>query len=582
MAENTNNKDVIYVDIDDEITTIIDKMNLSKARIVALVLPKRATVFQSVVNMKLLKRRAEAANKHLVLITSEAGLMPLAGAVGIHVAKTPQSKPEIPTGPTTDDLPEDIQEEPLALMAGEFDAAEVAQKPVSELAGAAPASSVTPEETIELDDDTPVGDSSAVDDGAKIASAAETADAAKDTKKAPKQPGNKKLRIPNFEKFRLRLVLLGLLVILLLVGLFVALKVLPKATIDIKTNSSNVNSSVDLVLDTSANAVDASQSTLPAKTEQQQKTYTGQAPATGKKNTGGTSHGSITMSTCVTNPSDLNNVPAGTGVSTNGLTYITQQNATFQFAGNGNNCFKFQADNVNIAAQAPGAQYNVDNSDFSVAGHPDYSANGSSAGGSDNIVKVVQQSDIDNAKQKLSSQDASALKQQLQQSLQNDDLYPLPATFTTNDSNVTSSAKAGDQTDNVTVSEDVTYTMFGVQKADLQKIITYNVDQQIDPSKQSILDDGLSSAKFSINGKPSGSQAKVSMQVTSVAGPHLDANKLKQQVAGKKSGDIQSIIKNNPGVTDVTVHYSPFWVSATPSNPNKITIVFEKPPVTNK
>src|SRR5579884_3157174 len=92
-------KDTIYVDIDDEITGIIDKVKASDGKVVALVLPKRAGVFQSIVNMKLLKRAADESKKNLVLITSEAGLLPLAGASGIHVAKTLTSKPEIPAGP---------------------------------------------------------------------------------------------------------------------------------------------------------------------------------------------------------------------------------------------------------------------------------------------------------------------------------------------------------------------------------------------------------------------------------------------------------------------------------------------------
>src|SRR5580693_8910099 len=94
-----NDKDTIYIDIDDEITGIIDKLRNSKGKVVALVLPKRATVFQSVVNMKLLKRAADAEKKNAVLITSEAGLLPLAGIAGVHVAKTLTSKPEIPLPP---------------------------------------------------------------------------------------------------------------------------------------------------------------------------------------------------------------------------------------------------------------------------------------------------------------------------------------------------------------------------------------------------------------------------------------------------------------------------------------------------
>jgi hypothetical protein len=110
-----SNKDTIYIDIDDEITGIIDKLRASNGKIVALVLPKRASVFQSIVNMKLLKRAADESKKNLVLITSEAGLLPLAGASGIHVAKTLTSKPEIPTGPASDeDLDEVVdQDEPV-------------------------------------------------------------------------------------------------------------------------------------------------------------------------------------------------------------------------------------------------------------------------------------------------------------------------------------------------------------------------------------------------------------------------------------------------------------------------------------
>src|SRR4051812_45143776 len=92
-------KDTIYVDVDDDITTIIDKVEAAKAKIVALVLPKRAGAMQSVVNMRLLKRSAENAGKNVVLITGEASLLPLAGAAGLHVAKSLQSKPIVPPAP---------------------------------------------------------------------------------------------------------------------------------------------------------------------------------------------------------------------------------------------------------------------------------------------------------------------------------------------------------------------------------------------------------------------------------------------------------------------------------------------------
>ena len=64
------------------------------------------------------------ANKNLVLVTSEAGLMPLAGSVGLYVADSPNSKPVIPPAPAgPSDEPEDI-DEPLNITDGSSDTPE--------------------------------------------------------------------------------------------------------------------------------------------------------------------------------------------------------------------------------------------------------------------------------------------------------------------------------------------------------------------------------------------------------------------------------------------------------------------------
>jgi hypothetical protein len=67
------------------------------------------------------------------------------------------------------------------------------------------------------------------------------------------------------------------------------------------------------------------------------------------------------------------------------------------------------------------------------------------------------------------------------------------------------------------------------------------------------------------------------MQTTVVAGPDIDTDALAKQVVGKKSGDAEKIIKAYPGVVDVTIHYSPFWVTSMPHGADQITIVIEKP-----
>ena len=63
----TMNKDVIYIEPEDDITDIITKIENSKEKIVALVPPKKAGVFRSVVNIKLVSKVGATAEKTIVL-----------------------------------------------------------------------------------------------------------------------------------------------------------------------------------------------------------------------------------------------------------------------------------------------------------------------------------------------------------------------------------------------------------------------------------------------------------------------------------------------------------------------------------
>jgi hypothetical protein len=572
-----NGKDVVYIDVDDEITGVIDKVTSANAKVVALVLPKRATVFQSIVNMKLLKKRAEAAKKNIVLITSEAGLMPMAGVVGLYVAPTLQSKPEIPdASAATSEMPEDVDEGPVS-MGGDFDATQAGGTPVGKLAASQEPSiaklSDDDDGSFELDNsELPEGDT----EGDINALAA-----AGGSGKAAKQKKDKHLKVPNFNRFRMLIFGFIGLIILLIIAFFVANRILPKAQINVKTNTSSVNANLSPTLDTNATTVDLTKDTIPAQTQQQTKTSTEQVAASGKQNNGVKATGGVTLSIPC---SDVNfasgppTVPAGAGLSNAGLTFITQS-ATQLSNQHGSifdpNCTFSGA--TNVTAQQGGSQYNVNNGTFTVAGSPNITGSGSTSGGTDNIVTVVQQADIDAATNKLKNDmNADAVKTQLEQNLQSNGLYPIQATFFSSTPNISPSVQAGTQADNVTVTESITYTMYGAKQSDIQTVLDGSINSQIDTSKQSIQDDGLSQSAFSVPSPGTGNTLDISLQTTATIGPHMNLASLKSQVEGKRSGDIKTYISSLPGVTDVQVKLSPFWVSSAPKNPSKITIKFEK------
>ena len=76
-------KDVIYIDTEDDITAIIGKVKDSSQKIVALVPPKRIGAMQSAVNLKLVQRAAEQAGKRLVIITGNQALSTLAASASL-------------------------------------------------------------------------------------------------------------------------------------------------------------------------------------------------------------------------------------------------------------------------------------------------------------------------------------------------------------------------------------------------------------------------------------------------------------------------------------------------------------------
>ncbi|MEI8338472.1 MAG: hypothetical protein WCF91_00910 [bacterium] len=546
-------KDTIYVDIDDEITTVIDKVKSSDAKVVALVLPKRAGVFQSIVNMKLLKRAAEADKKNLVLITSEAGLLPLAGAAMIHVAKTPSSKPEIPEGPDMEDSNEPIEADALS--------EEDINKPVGELAQGTSADEM---ETLTLPDK----------------------DASDDEHLPPKKKDfkpkkDKKLAVPNFDKFRLYLLIGGGTLLVLLIGFLCGTFIFNRATINIQTNAAKVNVDKDLNLSTTARSMDTKTNTLPAKLAQEQKTYTAQATATGQKNTGNKASGSVKMTACSKDASLPSALAAGSGVSSSGQTYITQQTTKFSDTGKSDGsriCYEALSSTA-IVAQSGGTAFNGA-STFSVPGRSDITASLASAvsGGTDNIVTVVNQTDINTAKSKISPSD-SDMRKKLQSKIKSDNYYPINSTYSAGTPNITTSVEAGQPANTVTVTETITYTMFGVRENDINSILEADINKQLDNKSQGILDNGLSTANFTVNNQ-NNTSAQLSISATASVGPQVNVDDIKQQSLGKKPGEVRAILETNQDITKVDIKLSPFFVSSIPNSDKKVNVVIVKPTLT--
>ncbi len=532
------NKDIIYIDVDDDITAIIGKVKDSNEKIVALVPPKRIGVLQSAVNLRLLQRAATSTSKHLVLITNNPALMALAASAKLPVAKNAQSKPEIP--------------EIAALEIDDGD-------------------------DIIKGDELPVGDHAKIGNPAERETSTDKAAASLMMKKAtppadgatPAKPKAKKgSRVPNFSNFRKRFVFGGIAAALLLIFAVWALVFAPRATVVITARTTDTNVSKTITL-APTGTTSFSSGTVKSIRQEQKKAATVEFDGTGQKDVGTKASGTVSFST-----RDIENlgtiIPAGTQLtSSSGLVYATSQAVTLSLS-------NYRGANASVAAVENGDKYNA--ASGALSGSPSgvsASFTGPTSGGTTKMVTIVTAEDVQRASEQLATQEDAAIKAQLKSAFGGDVTVIETSYGAAKADPVSSPAVGAEVSGKARLSTEITYSMVGVAKAELTKYLDSAVKEAIsDQPDQRVYDNGNGKASFT-DFVTEGDATRVRLVANGKVGPSINDNEIKDQVKGKQFGDIQTDIEAIQGVQEVDVKFFPFWVRTVPGDTKKITIEFK-------
>ena len=540
------NKDVIYIDVEDDITAIIGKVKASKEKVIALVPPKRTGVLQSAVNLRILQRTAKTGGKHIVLITNDHTLLPLAAAAALPVAKNLQSKPEVP--------------EIAALKVDDDDdIIDGSQLPVGEHAAAAAA-------TKQAEKHIPV-DSAA--DKKPYAAPPRSGE----SPRKPKAAG----KVPNFGSFRKRLILIGAAVILLIAFLVWAIFFAPRAIVEItaKTSSENISTSVQLAQNAQT---DATKGTIKAVQVEEKIDASVDFQATGTQEQGEAASGSMTLSKGT--PNDVT-VPTGTGFSSGDCTFVTREQVTVPGATPGRwNGTGFTTtpgtETVSVKATAIGEQCNLDARSYSSTIGGISARGGSMTGGSKKTLKIVTQADVQKASEQIAQQNNSDVKAKLEAKF-GKNIKVIDSSLRTLKADTAPSPQVGQEAPNGTakLTSSVTYAMNGVSTSELESFIDKAALAKLSKeSDQRVYDSGAGSAQLA-DFAATDTGGTANLTATAKVGPQINDDDIKKRTAGKKFGDIQSDLKSIQGVDNVEVHFWPFWVSTVPSDPAKVDIQFK-------
>lgn len=521
-------KDIIYVDIEDDITSIIEKVKKADSSIVALVPPKRIGVLQSVVNLKLLQRAGETAKKRVVMITSDPALTALAAGAMIPIARNLQSKPEIPTAALLDEVDDDV-------ITGEEN-----------------------DSTTDVSDNVDVTTPTAIVAGGVPTTSVASAARANARRSGP--------RVPNFENFRNKGLLIGGGVLALVLFLVWAFVFAPRATVVIgaKTTPYSVNKVVSAA---PGGTLSVQNGTLGAATKEIAKTASVDFQATGKKDVGEKATGTVTFST--NNISNLGTtIPAGTVLTASGgKTYATNSAVTITIS-------NYTGAPVGITASSSGTSSN--GATGSVSGAPNginASITSATTGGTDKVITVVSEEDAAAAREKLATQNADQIKAELKKQFPNDVMI-VDESFAVTPGNPSVTPAVGQEATGAKLSIETKYTLLGVKRTEVAAIIEADLKRQLAGiPNQSIYDKGTDAVRFSSVSKEEATY-KFAIQTTGYIGPSIDASKLAKQLAGKREGEIIAQVKTYDGIEDVKVEFSPFWVSKAPSE-DKVIIKFQ-------
>lgn len=545
-------KDVIYIDVEDDITGIIGKVKAAENKIVALVPPKRIGVLQSAVNLKLLQKAASGVEKRVVLITNDHSLIALASGVNMPVAKNLQSKPEVPQV-----LPPKSNEEEIidgeALPVGDFasriglDAALKRNRTKADEIG----------EKVELGE---VAISTKVDapNGAKT---------------------KNKLKVPDFNSFRKKLFLIGGAIVVLAIFIVWATVFAPRASVTIMARTTALNVNRALILDSNLAKSEPENLKLKPVVNEVKKSVSYEFDATGTKDVGDKASGTVTVRNC--DFSDDFVLAAGTKfTSASGAVFVSTQEVTVpDFSGPSSACTQSGSSSgkVTVAIQASqiGPEYNIEAQAYSISG---YSAKvdgvGSNmSGGTKETVKVVTEDDVSKARQQLPKQDQDAARQELEKIFQTGQII-ITESFEAIQAGEVVSPKVNDQATRAKITQETTFKLTGLQRDDIDLIIHKFVDDNLkDKPNQQAYQYGEDSISFQIYQKVNDNSATTRLITAAYVGPKIDTNQLAKQLQGKRFGEIQAIVTQISGVEDVQIKLSPFWVTKAPKA-DKIEVKF--------
>ena len=363
-----------------------------------------------------------------------------------------------------------------------------------------------------------------------------------------------------------------------------------RATIEIRTNTKNVQLNLEIDLSQTKQTVDVDKKILPLEMISFDKKIQRQITATGDAS-GSKAQGYVDIYNCHT--TDELVINTDTVFTKDNRDFVLPSGATeirIGVSADSDNCTDSTADNrrtVRLEAVATGDEYNLEPGSFVIQNLTlsEYNIRGKEFTGGESATGCVTEADLKSAEEELSQlRNDSEIKTQLIETLQTDhNLIALPETFQVAQANIIEPPTCPQVTNNQ-ISQVLVYYLGGVRAAD--------VDQLVQPALTaaanglSVINNGLETAEYSTHIRlGSDDQPTPTVQQAAAidyylvldiyqakAGVVLDEPQLIEQIQGLPASQAGSRLRNLDGVRTVDIRLSPLWRNNLPSRQDAIDV----------
>lgn len=531
---------ILYLEADEEITSVIDKLRKTEFKKVVLVVPKEASLLQSVVNLKLIKRQAENNEKSIAIVTHDKVGRALAEKLGI-LASTK--------------LDEVVNEE------------EFTKTPIENL---------VPEEPVKQNSsDSPLTETNEVvyrkksknqiEEPAPLVVKEDEEKPDEFAKKQIEEPTEENL-MPKLPKKKLAIVMsLALLGLLVLGFIFI-----PRAKATVLVRAERKPVTIDFHGEKDAN-FDAEKGIIPVQKIEVTKETSKKFTATGKKDAGNKAKGTLTISNVSGLPIDW---VAGTRFS-------PKDNLSLVYrAVNPIHVENKDIVNITVEAAEPGEKYNGfgNNQDFTLTGGGLSTkiiivSDGSMSGGTTREISFVTQGDINSAKSSLQNEATDEANNEFNK--QASELKVIDETKKEEVLSAEATPAVNQEASDFNLAIKVKVSALAYKADDLSNLIKSEVERQLGFSKK-VVDDGANEAKVAVENID---KEKVTIDGTIATDAYVsakfDPEEIKGELVGQNAIKAENYLKGIEGVDETKFDFFPSFLKIFPRIKNNIKLNIE-------